>query len=91
MNDIQIQYNGRYPNLCSGQLIVTINGVRWVFPSHCMCSGGSVWFDKNWSEHIESGDWNIDNWPEGFPEDMKKTVIEAVNNEVSPGCCGGCV
>ncbi len=56
-----------------------------------MSSGGSVSFDSNWCEHVSHGSWSISEWPEGFPEDLKADVLEAVNCEISQGCCGGCV
>lgn len=89
--DIRIAYNGAYPNLCSGQLVVTINEKKWEFPNYCLSSGGSVWFDGDWSEHVEDGDWSIREWPKGFPEKYKEAVTDKVNEEISHGCCGGCV
>ena len=88
---LEIEYDGGYPNLCSGGLVVTIDGKRWVFPSHCLSSGGSVWFDAGWSEHIESGPWSISEWPEDFPEDLKEETEREVNYQIPWGCCGGCV
>jgi len=88
---MELEYNGTYPNLCSGQLIVTIDGKRWEFPPSCLVSGGRVWFDDGWSEHVDTGDWSIGEWPEHFPECMKYQVVELVNEEISHGCCGGCV
>lgn len=65
--DIKIKYDGSYPNLCSGNLIVVVDGEEWVFPDYCMESGGSVWFDDNWDEHIKHGEWSISEWPDDFP------------------------
>ena len=84
-----IKYDGAYPNLCSGTLrVVTSMGLPlvekvWVFPSYCMRSGVS--------EHVEYGDWSINDWPEGFPEDLKQDVVSMVNAKVPHGCCGGCI
>jgi hypothetical protein len=88
---IEIQYDGSYPNLCSGTLVVTIDGVEWQFPRYALCSGGSVWFDEDWSENVTQGDWTIVEWPAGFPENIKKDVLEAINENIQSGCCGGCV
>lgn len=88
---IKINYNGAYPNLCRGELIVTIGGKDWKFPDYCLESGGSVSFDEDWQEHVSEGAWNITGWPEDFPEDMKQKVVDAVNSQVEYGCCGGCV
>ena len=91
MSNIKIEYDGDYPNLCSGQLVVYIEDKQWVFPSHCLSSGGNVWFDDDWCEHVESGEWCISEWPEEFPEDLKPLVEQLVNDEIPFGCCGGCV
>jgi len=87
----KLSYDGQYPNLCSGTLIVTIGSTEWVFPSHCLSSGGRVTFDENWSENVEQGEWTINQWPEGFPENLKYIVEQKVNEEIPWGCCGGCV
>jgi hypothetical protein len=89
--EITIEYNGEYPNLCSGNLVVVIDGIRWNFPDYCLSSGGSVSFDEEWNEEVTRGKWSISEWPEGFPKSMKKAVEKEVNNNVRHGCCGGCV
>ncbi len=89
--DIKIKYNGKYPNLCSGKLIVVINGIKWVFPDYCLSSGGSVFFNEDWGEQIESGPWSISEYPEGFPANLKEAVTVAVNDNIPHGCCGGCI
>lgn len=88
---IVVYYNGKYPCLCFGSLGVKIGQKFWDFGAHALSSGGSVWFDKGWSEHVEEGDWSISEWPEDFPEDMKQAVTDAVNDQIEHGCCGGCV
>lgn len=50
-----VSYDGRFPNLCSGTLVLKIDGVERTMPQYCMSSGGSVWFDNDWGEHVESG------------------------------------
>ena len=90
-NQIHIRYDGAFPNLCSGTLIVTINDEQWVFPDYCMSSGGSVWFDEGWDEHVEHGEWSIKEWTDKFPKNMKKAVLNKINEEIPHGCCGGCV
>lgn len=90
-NDIVIKYDGDYPNLCRGKLSVTINGRLWDFPEGSLSSGGSVWFDDDWTEHIQDGAWEVMEWPEGFPEEMKDATMKAINNEIPYGCCGGCI
>jgi hypothetical protein len=89
--NIEIEYDGEYPNLCSGDLVVIVDGVRWEFPSHSLRSGGCASFDENWTEHITEGNWIITEYPEGFPEDLESLVEQIVNDEIPHGCCGGCV
>jgi len=86
-----ISYDGSYPNLCSGHLVLAVDDKEWSFPSHALSSGGSVWFDKDWSEHVEDGPWTIYEWPDGFPEEAKEESLRVVNEEIGWGCCGGCV
>ena len=89
--NIGIEYDGAYPNLCSGKLVVTINGKRWEFPAHSLRSGGMVGFIRNGHSHVEEGDWNVREWPEGFPEESKAGVLSKINEEIPHGCCGGCL
>lgn len=55
-----VSYDGAYPNLCAGQLVLKINGQVREFSRHCLQSGGTVWFDNDWNAHIENGCWSID-------------------------------
>jgi hypothetical protein len=86
---IEIRYDGKYPNLCSGNLTVVVNGEEYEFPEHCMASGGSAYI--NGDAHITSGPWSIHEWPENFPEIYKNYVLLAINEQVKHGCCGGCL
>lgn len=88
--DIAIEYDGEFPNLCSGTLVVTIDGKRWNFPDFCMVSGGGVsWGGEE--DVVDKGPWSINNWPRGFPEDQKTAVLDKINEVVPWGCCGGCI
>ena len=91
MVNIKIEYDGEYPNLCSGTLRVTLGRSKKVWTGFELSSGGSVWFDDDWGEHVDSGEWDIIEWPERFPEKYKTAVLEAVNSQIDHGCCGGCV
>lgn len=84
-----VSYDGRYPNLCSGTLILKIDGKVVTFPAYCMQSGGGVSFDNDWCEHVSSGLWTVE-----VPEKYKQHEDEinvVVNRNVEHGCCGGCV
>lgn len=88
---IKISYDGKYPCLCSGHLTVTVDGTLYDFGRYCLSSGGSVSFNEDWSEHVTSGPWSISQWPDNFPDDLREAVTTAVNRDIPPGCCGGCV
>lgn len=84
-----VSYDGAYPNLCSGQLVLKINGQVREFSRHCLQSGGTVWFDNDWDAHIGNGSWSID-----LPEDLeplRKEIEKCINENIPHGCCGGCV
>lgn len=82
-----VSYDGEYPNLCSGTLVLRINGEEVVLNS-CLISGGCVWFE-DWDEHVSGGPWSIE-----LPEDLEEyrnEILKVVNENVRWGCCGGCV
>jgi hypothetical protein len=91
MENIKIDYNGRYPNLCSGTLVVTIGEKVWNFGENVLSSSGSVSFDEQWNEEVTSGPWGISDWPKGFPKKYRAVVEDAINDQIPWGCCGGCV
>jgi len=72
-------YDGRYPNLCSGQLIVAANGKVFTFTKYSLRSGGNVLFDENWSEIVDEGKWSVGEWPEDYPENLKEDTVSAIN------------
>lgn len=84
-----VSYDEDYPNLCSGTLVLRIDGKEVAFPERCMRSGGAVWFDDDWGEHVEYGRWSV-TVPEEYVH-LKDEIEELVNTHVPYGCCGGCV
>lgn len=83
-----ISYDGSYPNLCSGTLIIEIDGIIHKLNS-CLSSGGSVWFDDNSEEHVDGGEWSV-----SVPNELiqyASDIENLVNDNVRYGCCGGCV
>ena len=83
-----VSYSGAYPNLCSGELVLKINGEIVSF-GHALISGGAVWFDNDWMEHVEHGAWYV-SVPEKYLE-FKDEIEECVNANIPWGCCGGCI
>lgn len=91
-----IEYTGKWPNLCSGELTLEIEGKKVIFNPYetkgfGMCSGGSCGFtDSDYSDsYIHKGEWSVD-VPKEY-EEYKKEIEDVVNSNVSWGCCGGCL
>lgn len=84
-----VSYDGRYPNLCHGQLVVRIDG-KEVNLGKCLISGGDCYFDSAWNDIVTCGGWDIDDLPEEY-EQYRKEIKEVVNENVPSGCCGGCL
>ena len=49
-----IDYSGCFPNLCAGKLTFKADGKQYAGYVDIV-SGGDVWFDDRWSEHVEEG------------------------------------
>lgn len=96
-----ISYDGSYPNLCSGTLTITLAGETIKFGCgkdyySFWHSGGCVWFDEGWGDHVESGPWEFDDYEdfEGtdkITEAEYKEITKLFSENVPEGCCGGCV
>lgn len=87
---IEVFYDGKYPNMCSGTLIIKEDGID-IYNKRCCCkSTGCVWFDDEWCDHIESGDllWNEED-AKGFSEEIQNAVKDVLSSCFV--CCGGCI
>lgn len=102
-----VSYTGAYPNLCSGELTLEIDGDEYKFGHNYSgrgwehdgnfgsfwSSGGSCGFTDNYAEsYVNDGEWIID--ADGIPDQFRKyaSEIDRVFNENIPyGCCGGCL
>lgn len=99
-----VSYDGAFPCLCTGTLVLKIDGVETKFHysfnnkkegeySDFWTSGGSVAFDRDWNEDVSTGEWRFS--PDAsFPEELKEIgdlLIAVFNENVPYGCCGGCV
>lgn len=97
MNIKFVSYTGSYPNLCSGTLVLNINGEDMTFGytgqySKFWQSGGYVDVD---SETVECGPWELVYDPElclpKFLVPYADELIRVFNEHVDCGCCGGCL
>lgn len=84
-----VSYDGKYPNLCSGTLILNIDGEDIIFPNYCLRSGGSAGFTSDWKEVVTQGEWSVD-VPEQYKH-LSQEIENVVNLNVPYGCCGGCI
>ena len=86
-----IKYDGKWPCLCFGTLIIKVDGKTYHL-ENAMISGGGVWHDSGWdSVDVTQGPWKIDLYK--FPElkPYEEEITQVVNENVEWGCCGGCV
>lgn len=95
-----VSYNGHYPNLCSGTLVLKLNGVETTFSSYgdadfkeFWCSGGCCGFTNDYNDsYIKKGKWKIDfNNIEEKLKPYADDLIKVFNENVPYGCCGGCL
>ena len=89
--EIIIHYDGDYPNLCGGYLVVSVDGHTYDFGRYALSTSGSVWFDDKGYDQVSEGEWRINHWPDAVPEDIRDAIEEAINEQVEHGCCGGCI
>ena len=101
-----VSYDGEYPHLCTGTLVLSIDGKEYGF--NCLCSGGSVEYEED-DYVVYTGEWKLDHteiskgiyvleaynnkYPHDvtFSEDEIAYITSLVNQEVEQGCCGGCI
>ena len=87
-----ISYDGKFPCLCGGTLVLEIDGALYTFGlgeqyDSFWASGGGL--DDDYCPYY--GAWVI--YADELPESIRQYAgeIEAVFNENVPqGCCGGC-
>ncbi len=91
--DIQfISYDGKWPNLCSGNLVFSVNGQKREV-KYALCSGGGI--TQDWDTY--SGAWSIipidadELVFNDFTESDFKVLTDLVNENIEHGCCGGCI
>ena len=83
-----VSYDGEYPNLCSGELVLKINGEERNL-GRCLVSGGCAGVDDNLDDFCITGEWSVD-----LPDYLKEyeaQITSIVNKNVRYGCCGGCI
>lgn len=84
-----VSYDGDYPHLCLGKLVIKVNGEEITLENY-LISGGQCWFDADDNEVVEKGDWRIGLLPDDL-EQYRDEILRVVNENVEHGCCGGCI
>lgn len=85
-----VSYNGEFPNLCRGELIIRVNGKEYNC-GKCLDSGGECYYDDDLGESVMICKWTVDE--SKLPIEIKhlhKEIEKVVNENVEFGCCGGC-
>lgn len=83
-----ISYDGEFPCLCVGTLVLEIEGKR-VELENVLSSGGTCSIDNDYDEIVEEGPWSV-NLPEEYRQ-HEEEITDLVNDNVPFGCCGGCL
>ena len=87
-----LDYYGPEWSYCRGILNVDIDGKHYTFDKPFWESGGSVsWSDG--ADHVTQGDWwlNYNCIPKSITKEIAEEIIEAMNEYLPKGCCGGCL
>jgi hypothetical protein len=89
---MKIEYTGKFPNKCCGNLYILIDDKKYVFSENSLQSGGSINFDNEKPE-IKKGNWQIKEWPEDLKNniELQQQILDEINKAVELGCCGGCI
>lgn len=86
-----VSYDGEYPNLCSGTLILRIDGKEVTFPQYSLISGGGCAFDDEGNDYIVEGWWGIEDWALDGYRERAEEILAVINDHIPHGCCGGCL
>lgn len=98
-----ISYDGEFPNLCSGVLTLEIDGAIATFGSRRFdgtmydrfwYSGGSCHIDEDGNDGCRFGPWRVYDYIDDMDDNIKPILgelIKVFNENVRPGCCGGCI
>ena len=93
-----ISYTGEWPNLCSGKLIVEIDGQKVSFgedgkyPAFWRSGGEVEWVRK---VEVIKAPWELSYYGDSkYPWkilELMPDLIKLFNDNVEHGCCGGCL
>ena len=87
-----VSYDGRYPCLCYGTLVIKVDDKIYRFKD-AMISGGCIMGgpETDWDMWSEYGPWELNLKEHPELEKYKSEITALVNENVEQGCCGGCI
>lgn len=92
-----VSYSGVYPNLCSGTLVLRIDGEEVSFGGsgdyeEFWSPTGQCYFTEDWNPVIKEGGWHVNDsdLPEKY-QDYYYEIAAVINNNMPRSCCGGCL
>ena len=93
-----VDYNGKWPHLCTGTLTLKIDGKFVKFGTQekygkFWRSSGECGFNNDYTEHyIIENEWviNVDDLPDEYKKYAEEIDI-VFNANIPYGCCGGCL
>lgn len=83
-----VSYDGSFPNLCSGTLVLKVHGVQREL-KYILRSSGSWHFDERGFAILNYGPWYLRRLPDDLLSYYEE-IETLVNNNIPYGCCGGC-
>lgn len=86
-----ISYDGKYPCLCSGTLIIKIDGKIYHLKNVLVSGGAVIGGPPEWDFEVITGNWTVALCDYLELEKYKCEIEQVVNEHVQQGCCGGCV
>lgn len=100
-----VSYNGSFPCLCIGDLVVKITGMVDIGGATVtlldaevdlgeveLISGGCYGFDDDGMDYIHKAPWiAIKHLPAWIDAEAQKDLLRQINEHVEFGCCGGCL
>lgn len=90
---VRVEYDGKYPNKCSGLLSIWLNDELVYSKNHCCFSTGVCYIDPEGNPCVETGDliWEpgqetTSAWWYPFVEKIVNDYLDGIDV-----CCGGCL
>lgn len=89
-----ISYDGKYPTLCGGTLILDIDNKEYWF-TNCLISTGNSNFNNIDDYIVIKNKWKFNtdynsNYQDELSSNDINIIEQLINDNIEWGCCGGC-